>query len=295
MILNEKEYTYLIGYQKDPKYRDALNVLVKKIFNLSLEDWYLAGYWKDKYIPYTLFDDDKAVANVSVNIMDFEVLGKQQRFIQIGTVLTHENYRHQNLSRFLLDKVITDWQDKCDLIYLYAKKEVLDMYPKFGFERAKEYECYKSVSKQIEEHNFESLNMDLQSNRDLLLENIANSKPLAKLSMIDNSDLIMFYCITIFRNNIFYIKSLDVIAIAIFKEDELQLLDVFSHAFIDLDKVLYALINPRINKVVLGFTPKNTTSYHIRESSNGDILFFRGKDQTLFEDNYLMFPTLSHA
>ena len=106
IILKDKEYSFLIGYQKHKQYRNAFNNLAKIIFPISFEEWFQSGYWNEKYIPYTLFDEDKAVANISVNIMDFSVFGEQKRFIQIGAVMTDENYRNNGLSRFLMEKVL---------------------------------------------------------------------------------------------------------------------------------------------------------------------------------------------
>ena len=145
VTLNNKEYTFLIQYQKEEKYRAAFNALAKKVFGISFEEWYAAGYWNEKYIPYTLFDGEHAVANISVNIMDFEVCGEKERYIQIGTVMTDENYRNQNLSRFLMEKVMEEWGSKCKFVYLYANKSVLGFYPKFGFYQVKEYEYFKSI------------------------------------------------------------------------------------------------------------------------------------------------------
>lgn len=142
---NNREYLFLIGYQQEEKYRAALNTLVTKIFGISFEAWYSAGYWNEKYIPYTLFDGEQAVANVSLNIMDFITFGKQQRYIQLGTVMTDLAYRNQHLNRFRMDNVLADWNEHCQFIYLYANSTVLDLYPKWGFHRVKEYEYFKSL------------------------------------------------------------------------------------------------------------------------------------------------------
>jgi hypothetical protein len=125
--LENKEYTFLIGYQERNQYRNEFNNLVDKIFGLSFEEWYQAGYWNEKYIPYTLFDKKQAVANVSVNIMDFNTFGELKRYIQLGTVLADENYRNKGFIRFLTEYILREWQDKCDFIYLFANKSVLNM------------------------------------------------------------------------------------------------------------------------------------------------------------------------
>ena len=95
------------------------------------------------YIPYTLLCKDDAVANVSVNVLDFKTLEGFKHCIQIGTVMTKKNFRELGLSRFLMEQVLQEWDSKCDLIYLYANKSVLDLYPKFGFNPVKEYTYFR--------------------------------------------------------------------------------------------------------------------------------------------------------
>lgn len=59
--------------------------------------------------------------------------------------MTDCEYRNKGISRKLMDKVLQDWKDKCDAIYLYANDSVLDFYPKFGFIKAKEYQYSKNI------------------------------------------------------------------------------------------------------------------------------------------------------
>lgn len=292
--LADKNYTYLVGYQKDPKKRDALNILVKKIFGISFEAWFQAGYWNEKYIPYTVFDGDKAIANISVNIMDFNTFGGQKRFIQIGTVLTDPEYRNQNLSKFLMEKVVDEWKDKCDFIYLYANKTVLEMYPKYDFRKVKEYEYFKSICGEISE-NSQKLNMEEQSNRDMLYDYAKNSAIFAKVSMKENADLVMFYCTSFLKDNIYYIHSLDVIAVATFRDNQLHLWDVFGKIRIELDPIISALLKPNVDQVILGFTPLDCSSYQVREVLGDDTLFIQQGKTNLFDENKIMFPLLSHA
>lgn len=296
ITLSNVEYTLLTDYRKQDKYRIALNALVKSIFGISFEDWYQSGYWNEKYIPYTLFDQDKAVANASINIMDFNVFGKRQRYIQIGTVLTDEKYRGKNLSRFLMNTIMDEWSQKCDLIYLFANKSALGMYPKFGFDPVEEYEYFKPIEKNRSGEKFEKLNMDIQSNKDKLYFYAKNSIGFGKFFMQENADLVMFYCASPFmKENVFYIKSLDVIAIATFNDNQLHLLDVFGQTDVDLDKIIYSLANSSIDEVRLGFTPTNPVSYKARIFSGDDTLFIQQNKTNLFDKNKIMFPVLSHA
>lgn len=293
-IMADKEYTFLIAYQNENNYRAAFNILTQKVFGISFENWYQAGYWNENYIPYTLFDEGKAIANVSVNVMDFNILGKQQRAIQIGTVLTDEEYRNKSLSRFLMDKVLDEWHEKCDFIYLYANKSVLEMYPKFGFNRVNEYEYFKFVNTS-DKSDFVRLNMAMQSDRDKLYEYAKNSHVFSKIAMHENADLVMFYCLSVLKESIYYSKTLDVIAIATFNDNQLLLFDMFSKKEVKLDKVINSLVNPKIDKVILGFTPNDCSSYETREILGDDALFILRDKFKLFDENKIMFPLLSHA
>ncbi len=296
ITLSNKEYTFLIGYQKDQERRAAFDILVKKIFGISFEDWYKAGYWNEKYIPYTLFDGDKAVANVSVNIMDFDNCGNPKHYIQIGTVLTDKEYRNKKLSRFLMEKVLDEWNKNCDFIYLYANKSALEMYPKFGFHKVKEYEYLKIISKKIyTSENFEKLDMDEKSNRDLLHNYAKNTVAFSKLSLKENADLVMFYCISFLKNCVYYINSLDTIVIATYEENQLHLWDVFAKIKVELDQIINALLNPKIDQIILGFTPLDCINYKVREISGDDALFILQEKTNIFDDYKIMFPLLSHA
>ena len=118
--VNGKEYQFNKGYGKNNELRKSFNNLAQRIFGFDFEQWYQDGYWKEQYIPYSMIDGDKVVANISVNIMNFKVFGEEKRYIQLGTVMTNPDYRNQGLVRILIKKVIDDYGDKCDLMYLFA-------------------------------------------------------------------------------------------------------------------------------------------------------------------------------
>lgn len=293
--INNHKYTLLIGYQSDNKYRSAFNELTKKVFNLSFESWYKAGYWNDKYIPYTLFKDEQAIANLSVNIMDFVTDGKQQKYIQIGTVATDNEYRNQGLSRYLMERALEEWSNNCDFIYLYANNTVLDFYPKFGFKDVKEYEYFISIDKNITGHSeFVQFNMDEQKNKNILYDLINESRAFSKIAM-RNADLVMFYCMSFMKDNIYYSSSLNTIVIATYSDKKLHIFDVFSSSNIKLSVVLTSLVATGINEVVLGFTPIDNKGMKTRKLIGDDTLFIQSNHTELFDNSRVMFPLLSHA
>ena len=227
--------------------------------------------------------------------MDFNTFGEKKRYIQIGTVMTDVDYRNRGLNKFLLEKIQEDWNEKCHFIYLFANNTVLNFYPKFGFFRTKEYEYSKRVDQQVVKDDLEQLNMDTQTNRDKLYDYAKNSVAFSVLSMNENADLVLFYCITAMKDCVFYIKSLDVIAVAKFENHQLKLLDVFAKGEVKLDEVIRAFSHYKIDRVVLGFTPKDTSTYECEEICNDDALFIQEGKTQLFDENKVMFPLLSHA
>ncbi|KTD36029.1 hypothetical protein Lnau_1013 [Legionella nautarum] len=292
-----KELLFLKGYQQEDKKRASFDALSVKTFGLSFEAWYQSGYWRDKYIPYTLFDGEQAVANVSVNIMDFSLFGHQQRAIQIGTVMTDEAYRNQGLSRKLMEKIFEDWKVGNNLIYLFANSTVWDFYPRFGFKSVKEYQYQRTITPTASAH-FVKLDMDNKENRKKLHDYAKNPYPLSKISMQENADLILFYGITIYKDNVFFLPELDTIVIAEITGRQLHLLDVFSKKEPNIDDIIPALSDETIDTLRLGFVPKDCSSYEITlidEKEKDEMLFIEADKTALFDENQLMFPLLSHA
>lgn len=295
LTINDKNFTLLYGYQKDTKLRHSFNQLVEQVFHFSFEDWYQLGYWNEKYIPYTLFDDEKAVANVSINLMDFDHLGKNKHYLQIGTVMTDEAYRGLGLSRLLMEYVLGEWKDKAEQMYLYANKTVTQMYPKFGFKSVKEHSHYKYISKSETKLHYKKLDMTDTEQRAMLYRYAKTSKSFSQLSMSENADIVMFYCTSFLKDNVFYIEDLDTIAIAQFHDGQALLWDVFGPDIVDLDDVLSIFADNHIDQIKLGFTPLDPSSYEVEELQGEDTLFILYERENPFEENKLMFPLLSHA
>lgn len=293
--INEKEFKFVVGTGKDHKFRKSFNTLTEKTFGFNFESWYQNGYWKNKYIPYSLMDGDIVVSNVSVSTMDFDVFGKTKRYIQLGTVMTDVKYRNQRLLRIIIERVIAEWKDKCELIYLFANNSVLDFYPKFGFNKLQEYQYSKLINKKDECGFVRKLDMSNEQDKALVYSKANNSCSLSKIYMHGNVELIMFYCTLFMKNNAYYIEDYDAIVIAEFKEDTIEVLDVFCTKEISLDKILNCLINKNIKREKLYFTPKEIESYTIMPLEGEDTLFILGKDTKLLAENQFMFPKLSHT
>ena len=294
--VNGKEYLYIFDYKDNEILRRSFNNLTQKTYGFDFEDWYQKGYWQEKYVPYSLADGDTIVANVSVNIMDFFVMGERKRYIQLGTVMTDESYQNLGLNKILIQRILNEWENKCDMIYLFANDSVLDYYPKFGFVRTNQYQCSNNVIKKDSSALARKLDMSLDTDRNLLYEKANQTLPSSNISMEQNASLIMFYCISFMNESVYYIEEYDTIAIADFEDDTLYLNDVFGTQDISLDNIINVIINEKTKRVVLGFTPRNISSFKIDLLNEDDTtLFIKSTKDNPFKDNKLMFSILSHA
>lgn len=296
VFINGKKYTFIKDYKDNEAYRKSYNSLTQKTYGFDFEDWYKAGYWGSTYKQYSLMDGGNIVSNVSISIIDYLVLNERKRYVQLGAVMTDTNYRKQGLSKFLIEKVIEEWKDKCDMIYLFANNSVLDFYPKFGFTAAEEYRHFKEITYNNEVSAAEKLDMSQESSRKLLVEKIKNSIPAAKLAMLKNVGLIMFYSTSFMSDNVYYLRKQDLIVVAEFNGDTLYIQDIISDSDVELDTVISCLANKAIKRVNFGFTPTASEDYCeellVEEDST---LFIRKGGESLFQDNKLKFPALSHA
>ena len=125
---------------------------------------------------------------------------------------------------------------------------------------------------------------------------IENTKVFSKIAVMNNINLVMFYCISFMKNDIYFIEEYNSIVIANFFEDTLYIQEVFAINDVELENIIGKMISNDINKVVLGFTPINTLLYDEKILDEEDTtLFIMTKDKNPIELGKLRFPILSHA
>ena len=287
-------YIFTNSIKEDNALRRSYNSLAEKTFGLSFEEFYQNGYWTDKYIPYSLIDDGKVIANASVNILKSFYNGQEKRCIQIGTVMTDSDYRNQGLSRYLIERILSEWKVTCDTMYLFANDSVLDFYTKFGFVKAVEYQCSSPITPT--KGRVRKLNMSLASDREFLKRYYSKSNPYSALAIKDNYELLMFYCTSLMKDCVYFLEDFDAVIIASNKNEILTCYDIFSdgnHAMIEM---VSRVAESQIRSVVFGFTPIEHAAFHSRilEEEDTTLFVLKGKDNW-FVNHQMMFPVLSHA
>lgn len=282
------------GGQKNASYRNSFNQLAKDTFSLDFEDWYQNGYWNSNYIPYSVVDGDKAIANVSVNPMDFLHRGKLKHFIQLGTVMTDKAFRNQGLIRELIKEIERDYAGRTEGYFLFANEKVLDFYPRFGFQRMQEYEYDKEVCLEGPV-TAENVPMRKKEEWKRLEEAISSSSAQSDLWHMNQRELIMFYVTKFMSQSVYQLKEQKAWAIADLNHGVLHLYSVFSEQEADLEEIIRAF-GSQVKKVILGFTPLQKNGYEWKEKKHGDTtLFVKGKELEAMEKEVFLFPELSHA
>lgn len=288
------QYKYITNYKNNDILRNSFNELIEKTYSFNFVEWFQNGFWGEKYIPYSLVDEEKVIANVSVNKMDFNLDGTEKHYIQLGTVMTDKAYRGQGLSRYLMEKVIEEYIDKVDGIYLFANDQVLNFYPKFGFTKATEYQCCKIIDVKNNSKKVEHVDMSDSINRNKFLQTTKNCVNNERFSM-HNFSLIAFWTTGPMINKIYYCSGEDAYVIADINEGKLWIYQIISTRKVNLNNVINSF-GGTIHKVYLGFTPYDSKGYDVYEYYEDDCtLFCMGKDLENMEIRKLMFPTLSHA
>lgn len=292
-IINGRKYRFETKYQHNDTMRQSFDQLAQLCFDgLSLERWYQNGCWTENSVPYTLFDGERAVSNILIHRMEFLLDEKRRCFVQLGTVMTHPNYRGQGLLRFLMERVLHDWKDVCDGLFLYANETVLDFYPKFGFTQSVEWGAQKPVAPK--KGNIRMLNLAYPEDRALFLRKSQIPNPFSALAVVGNST-IQFHCDYFLPHGVYYLEDFDAVAVAEREGNTLTCYDIFCRGG-SLDEILAVLAAPGTNSVKLGFSPNDASGFEMIPVSEGDEPFVIAKDKNgIFGGKKLRFPLLSHT
>ncbi|MFF2888293.1 GNAT family N-acetyltransferase [Paenibacillus sp. NPDC057967] len=294
------QYLWIENVKENETYRESFFELAKLVFELDFRAWYDNGGWNDQYVCYSYADQGKVIANASINKMTLVSDGRIYQAIQIGTVMTHPDYRNQGLSGKLMQRILDIYENKCDFIYLFANDTVHDFYPKFGFQRVAESSFSLQVTSlgQLPAPSGPIRRLDLQHAEDQeLLQSMAASRvPVSnKLGVIRDEHLLTFYSTLAFPDDFYYFEKLEAIVLFKHEESELHLFDIVSRTSIDIESIVASLINEETKIVHFHFTPDVEWKELRVEPLDGedDALFV--KPGLPWPSNPFLFPVTSHA
>jgi GNAT superfamily N-acetyltransferase len=230
--------SFIHDYKERSEYRQSFNQLAKDTFGIDFEEWYKQGFWNDRYVCYSFIDGDRVVANVSANKMDLIVEGKPVKAIQIGTVMTDPDHRGMGLAKSLLNKVLEKYEKEYDLIYLFANRNVLKFYPKFGFKPFQETEFSMEISVQgVDSIGVRKLDVSKAEDLDIIVRVAPERASLSRLLSVKNSEnLLVWYRLNVFTEDLYYLEEQDTIVIFKLEEDKIHLYDIVSKSVVSLTR-----------------------------------------------------------
>jgi len=289
---------FIKDYKANDKLRASFSELADMIFGISFEEWYQTGFWNERYIPYSYILDEKVIANVSVNLLYIMINGEVKSAVQIGTVMTHPDFRHKGLSGKLMRKALEEYENKCDFIYLFANDTVLDYYPKFGFKMIEEtqffYEDFLPAPKRTPLKKLDGNNpADLR----FIYEFAKDRVPVSNIFGSTSSEgILMFYCLNVFRNNLYYLEEDNVIVIFAEDQENLHIYDVIAKEKCSLNNVLNKIVPIGIKKIVFHFMPEVENLLNVKKCpyTEGETLFVKSRGELPFSKVF-KHPLLSQA
>lgn len=282
---------------RDEKSRHMLNELTQKTFGFDFENWVTNGYFEGDYIPYSIEHEGKIISNVSANRMQFMQNGVLKNYIQIGTVMTDENYRKQGLAADLIKRVIEEYKNACDGIYLFGNLDAVGFYLKMGFKTINQYRY--SVKEEFctcekADVRFKPIKDFGEEKKKQYLDRVRESALHSSFEQVNKYGLQMFY--TSWFDNLFYAEDIDCFIVLEMEEDLAILQSVLCKEKVALTEVLKRM---DISRCRLGFTPldedKEKCISEVYDGGDDYRLFYIGEELKSIEQGKLYFPDLSHA
>lgn len=295
------ELKLITDYKHNAFLRESFNRLACEVFGIDFEPWYRAGFWNERYVCCSYADGNEVVSNVSVNMIDLVISGEIKKAVQIGTVMTRPDHRKKGLSAKLMNFALNEYGPKVDMVYLFANESAYGFYPGFGFEDVREA-SFEFVPEPRGKSNPCLRKLDIGCEKDFsVLKRLAfNRAPVSKkLGVINDSHLIMFYCLNYYSDNIYYSDSLDTVVIYKIENGSLYLYDILSErAAADNIALLDSLGEPMRTsgaaKIIFMFTPDIFVPGVKGICEERDYKFFV-KPLSCGLSGEFTFPALSHA
>ncbi|MGG4478999.1 GNAT family N-acetyltransferase [Paenibacillus illinoisensis] len=280
-----QEFIFKKDYKNNEVLRKSFFELAANTFDLKFENWYQQGFWGEGYIPFSFVDGDQVIANASVNILELIIHGEKKKAIQIGTVMTHPDYRGRGLSTRLMNKILEEYDNKYDLMYLFANESVLDFYPKFGFKPVEEhlFSMDYRAEKSPEPANLRKLDVTYAEDLRLILKFASERLPVSQhFGTAQTQGILMYYCLNVFSNDIYYLENKNVIVIYQKEDNNIDLFDVIGLNEIHMIDILYQIADEDTETITFHFTPDATEHLVLKSTLTNDGLFVRTPGDLLY-------------
>jgi GNAT superfamily N-acetyltransferase len=279
----------------DAAWHGAFHRYIEQVFpRVSFRWWCELGGWNEDYRAFALLQGSEIVANASLQRMDVIVDGRELTAWQLGAVGVIPGWRGKGLQRQILPQLL-ETPGPQDLVFLFANENVLEFYPKFGFQRSREHLFGAGHAVTPSAQRWERLKCDRADHRALLVQKAATALPVTRRFGARNyASIALWYWTNFYADCFYYSEKLDALFVAEQEGARLRILDVFAPAAIDLAACLPHLISTPVSQLEFGFTPELLwPDAKPLEENTDSPLFIRGP--VVLPTSPFGFPALAHT
>ncbi len=239
-----KRHNIIEDYRADDNLRSKFYDFVAAVFpSADFKIWHDKGCWDGPYIPISIVENDKIVANVSITKMNILLNEKKVDAIQFGTVGTIPEYRNRGLSRYLMEYALNKYKNEIELYFLFANETVLDFYPKFGFERHR-MDIFRSDTVPTKKADPpRKLILNNSEDFNLLKSMLEKRTPITGLfGAADYAFVAMWHVLNLYPEKLYYFEKENAIVIASERNDKLHVFDIISSEPVDYEPLIAGVI-----------------------------------------------------
>jgi len=246
------------SYCDNPLKREALIVLFETVFGISsdfLLRFYERGYWDPTYRPFSFFEGDMVVANVSMFDMPLVINGMNVKAAGIQSVMTHPSYRGKGLIRKLFVEIFSRYDQQYPLFFLYT--QIPAMYQKFGFRILSQ--CHficENVKKMGKTNSLVELDMHNEKDADLVRKMFEKRTPVSHVFGFRHHQSPFFFQVLSgdMKAKVAYAPTLEVVLVYDRSNTTLHLYDIIGSRIPSLH-VIASCFDFDISKVEIHFSP----------------------------------------
>lgn len=241
---------YVTNCQHDEGLRQSYHAYTRAVFGFDLTAWHKKGYWDDRYIPHSLIDNGRVVANVSAALMTLQVNDKDMPAVQLGSVGVLPEYRGRGLARMLMERVLDIYRGY-PLIFLFAEGQVDGFYKRFGFRRIPEIQPCVRVNGIGTVNKSDKIPPEAEPVRRLIGAKLQRS---GILDARENPTIYWFHLLYEFPEDIYSIPDHDIVFLAKYDQDTVHVYDILSEKPVSLDQIEAYIRRPETRKICFHFT-----------------------------------------
>lgn len=245
-----RKLSFIQNYANNQLEREKLFPLFENVFGIqasTLADFSNRGLWNKDYRPYTFFDGDRAVSNVSAFPLEMLIDGEIRSCFGIQSVMTDPDYRKNGLMKELFQKMLDDLENKFEGAFLFTSSP--ELYTPFGFKVMKQHYFKKTIEHQTGYKPASILKMkplEDAGHLQLLTEIFNKRQPLSKrFTPINYLHSVYFnlYNPWIYEK-IYYIEKLNTMVVFEIADRTLRLFDMIGETISPLEELTTYIESP---------------------------------------------------